>query len=136
MFACACACLCLPVFACLHLCLPVRACVHLCLPVRACVHLCLPVRVCVHLCLPVFACVRLSSPLLACAYLCGSSPQEAETLAAPMAKDKGLKVTFAADPSLPESVVGDGNRLLQVLLTVVRGGRGEDGDDIGMAKHG
>ena len=47
-----------------------------------------------------------------------------------MAKDKGLKVTFAADPSLPESVVGDGNRLLQVLLNVVRGGRGEDEDDI------
>eukprot|EP00475_Leptophrys_vorax_P037497 TRINITY_DN64760_c0_g1_i1.p1 TRINITY_DN64760_c0_g1~~TRINITY_DN64760_c0_g1_i1.p1 ORF type:complete len:367 (-),score=60.12 TRINITY_DN64760_c0_g1_i1:259-1320(-) len=44
---------------------------------------------------------------------------EAETLSSPIAKDKGLMVTFKADPNLPESVIGDGNRLLQVLLNVV-----------------
>lgn len=44
---------------------------------------------------------------------------EADTLSSPMAKDKGLLVTFKSDPQLPESVVGDGNRLLQVLLNVI-----------------
>jgi len=33
---------------------------------------------------------------------------EAETLSSPIARDKGLLVTFKPDPNLPDSVVGDG----------------------------
>eukprot|EP00897_Mesotaenium_endlicherianum_P000075 jgi/Mesen1/10068/ME000730S09355 len=45
--------------------------------------------------------------------------KEIETLVGPMAKDKGVKLVFKVEPNLPENVVGDSTRLLQVVLNVV-----------------
>eukprot|EP00271_Cylindrocystis_brebissonii_P015975 TRINITY_DN39079_c0_g1_i1.p1 TRINITY_DN39079_c0_g1~~TRINITY_DN39079_c0_g1_i1.p1 ORF type:complete len:844 (+),score=200.41 TRINITY_DN39079_c0_g1_i1:389-2920(+) len=45
--------------------------------------------------------------------------KEAETLVAPIAKEKGVKLAFKVEANLPKRVTGDSNRILQVVLNVV-----------------